>query len=356
MVNCGKTAHQFHRRGACAARKVARRYGIDPGTLQRLEQILSGKSRAIGTESERGGLGAFFQALDACADRGGNAGEIEKAQGRRIGRRLRQGGPRSSCEIHSVAVLPRRLAAEHGLVRPETGPLARPVEFSVRQAVRLGKLQHQHFRVRRHRRGLDAQVSNSLAPDCARFGCRVGLVHQPPVVRSELASREHAGPDRFSRAGEHALEESGERGLELGMLAFQRGAQEASISPEHRGPQAVRLSEDCGFAMVERQGFSGEALGLFRFGMHDGIAQPLEDLHVGRMPGRMSFDLLKQRQKRAAGMRHAGKRCARKPVFTASQVGETRLRVGEEVAKDHESSLGVYSCELRMSHSTMTKA
>jgi len=81
---------------------------------------------------------------------------------------------------------------------------------------------------------------------------------------------------------------------------------------------------------------------LFRCGMHDGIAQPLEDLQVGRMPGRMSFDLLEQRQKRASGMRHAGKRRARKPVLTACQVGETRLRVGEEVAKDHESSFGVY--------------
>jgi len=54
--------------------------------------------------------------------------------------------------------------------------------------------------------------------------------------------------------------------------------------------------------------------------------------------------------------KHAGKRSMRKPVLTACQVGETRLRVGEEVAKDHESPFGVYSCELRMSHSTMTKA
>jgi hypothetical protein len=61
----------------------------------------------------------------------------------------------------------------------------------------------------------------------------------------------------------------------------------------------------------------------------------------------MSLDLLEQRQKRAAGMRHTGKRRVRKPVFAASQVGETRLRVGKEVAKDHGSTFGVYLCELR---------
>jgi hypothetical protein len=76
--------------------------------------------------------------------------------------------------------------------------------------------------------------------------------------------------------------------------------------------------------------------------MHDGIAQALEDLQIRRMPGGMSLDFLEQGQKRAAGMRHTGKRRARKPVLTACQVGETRLRVGKEVAKDHESTFGVY--------------
>jgi hypothetical protein len=61
----------------------------------------------------------------------------------------------------------------------------------------------------------------------------------------------------------------------------------------------------------------------------------------------MSLDLLEQRQKRAAGMRHTGKRRVRKPVLTACQVGETRFRVGKEVAKDHESTFEVYFCGLR---------
>src|SRR5206468_7768484 len=107
-----------------------------------------------------------------------------------------------------------------------------------------------------------------------------------------------------------------------GMLAVQRGAQEACVRPEHRGPQGVRVNEGCGLALAERQGFSGEALGLLHFGMHDRIAQALEDLQIGRMPGRMSLDLLEQREKRAAGMRHTGKRRTRKPVLTACQVGE----------------------------------
>src|SRR5213078_407960 len=101
--------------------------------------------------------------------------------------------------------------------------------------------------------------------------------------------------------------------------------------------------EGCGFALAERQGFSGEALSLLRFGMHDGIAQTLEDLQIGRMPGRMSLDLLEQRQKRAASMRHPRKCGARKPVLTACQVGEARLRIGEEVAKDHQCSSGSIS-------------
>src|SRR5437879_11663753 len=86
--------------------------------------------------------------------------------------------------------------------------------------------------------------------------------------------------------------------------------------------------------------------------MHDGIAQALEDLQVGRMPGGMRLDLLEQCQKRAAGMRHTGKRRVRKPVLTACQIGETRLRVRKEVAKDH-GFFGVYFCELRSRQCTM---
>ena len=132
MVNRGKAAHQLHGRRARAARKVVRRCGIEPGALQRLEQILSSEPRAMGTESERARLGAFFEALDACADRGRDAGDVEKAQGRRTGCRLRPGGPRSPGEIHGVTALQGHVAAEHHLVRPVTDPFARPVEFPVR--------------------------------------------------------------------------------------------------------------------------------------------------------------------------------------------------------------------------------
>src|SRR5204863_836311 len=149
--------------------------------------------------------------------------------------------------------------------------------------------------------------------------------------------REHAGPDHLSCAGEHALEKSGERSLQLGVLAVQCRAQEAPIGPEHGRPQAVRLNESRRFAWAERQRFSGEALRLLRLGMHDGIAQALEDLQIGGMPGRMVLDLLELREKRAAGMWHTGKRSARKPVLTACQVGKTRFRIRKEVAKDHGS-------------------
>src|SRR5437879_10379800 len=132
MVNRGKAAHQLHGRGARAARKVARRRGIEPGALQRLEQILGGKPRAIGTESERGRLGALFEALDACADRGGDAGEIEKTQACRTVCRLRPDWPRSSGEIHGVAALKGRVAAENKLVRPLTDTFTRQVQFPVR--------------------------------------------------------------------------------------------------------------------------------------------------------------------------------------------------------------------------------
>src|SRR5258706_12971011 len=113
VVNRGKPAHQFDGRGAFAPRKVARRWGIEPGTPQRLEKILSGKPRAIGAQSERGGFGARVQALDACVDRAGDAGEIEKTQCRPTGSPLRPRGPRVSCDIHGVGTPPGRLPAEH---------------------------------------------------------------------------------------------------------------------------------------------------------------------------------------------------------------------------------------------------